>query len=168
MNKLINLVLTAALWRNYKFMILSVVALIVSVFVIGLVHDDYVQWAQYQLSQDNTSIPLSVGWSFIIKYMVYVVAISACFYANKWVNNKKALEKAQAGDDNSVLKKVLASAKAKTSSTSSKTQTKNTEAKKTTAKQIKPDASLDAFANIRAKQSLRTQADIVIDKKKAK
>ena len=60
MNKLINLVLTAALWRNYKFMILSVLTLIVSVFVIGLIHDDYVQWAQYQLSQDNGSIPLSV------------------------------------------------------------------------------------------------------------
>lgn len=167
MNKLINLVLTAALWRNYKFMILSVLALIVSVFVIGLIHDDYVQWAQYQLSQDNVSLPLSVGWSFIIKYLVYLLAICICFYANKWVNNKKALEKAVKGDDNSVLKKILASAKAKSSSSISPSPTEDKDSK-ANVKNIKPDASLDAFANIRAKQSLRTQADILIQKKKSK
>jgi len=167
MNKLINLVLTAALWRNYKFMILSVLALIVSVFVIGLIHDDYVQWAQYQLAKDTASIPLSVGWSFIIKYLVYLLAICLCFYANKWVNHKKTLEKAVTGDDNSVLKKILASAKGETSSSISPSSTEN-EKSKANVKNIKPDASLDVFANIRAKQSLRTQADILIQKKKAK
>ena len=94
MNKLINLILTAALWRNYKFMIISVVVLIVGVFVVGLIHDDYLQWAQYQLSQGDGSVPVSVGWSFIIKYAVYIAGMTLCFYANKWVNNKKALEKA--------------------------------------------------------------------------
>lgn len=90
-----------------------------------------------------------------------------CFYANKWVNNKKALEKAVKGDDNSVLKKILASAKAKTSSSISPIPTEDKESK-ANVKNIKPDASLDAFANIRTKQSLRTQADILIQKKKAK
>ena len=167
MNKLINLILTAALWRNYKFMIISVVVLIVGVFVVGLIHDDYLQWAQYQLSQGDGSVPVSVGWSFIIKYAVYIAGITLCFYANKWVNNKKALEKAVKGDDNSVLKKILASAKAKTSSSISPSSTEDKESK-ANVKNIKPDASLDAFANIRTKQSLRTQADILIQKKKAK
>jgi hypothetical protein len=162
MNKLINLILTAALWRNYKFMIISVVVLIVGVFVVGLIHDDYLQWAQYQLSQGDGSVPVSVGWSFIIKYAVYIAGITLCFYANKWVNNKKALEKAQAGEDNSVLKSIL-SFKTKTSSTAPKS-------KPTAAPKSKPAAasktqSNDAFANIRAKKSLRTQADILIDKK---
>lgn len=167
MNKLINLVLTAALWRNYKFMILSVLVLIVCVFVIGVMHADYVQWAQYQLAQDNASIPLSVGWSFIIKYVVYMLAICTCFYANKWVNNKKAYEKSQAGDENSVLKKVIASATFKPFSEKS-TESEGNLSNKPVAKHIKPNAKLDIFANIRTKQTLRTQADIVIDKKPTK
>ena len=146
MNKLINLILTAALWRNYKFMIISVVVLIVGVFVVGLIHDDYLQWAQYQLSQGVGSVPVSVGWSFIIKYAVYIAGINLCFYANKWVNNKKALKKAQAGEDNSVLKSILSF------------KTKSAPA----APKVKAN---DAFANIRAKKSLRTQADMLIDKK---
>ena len=91
MNKLINIILTAALWRNYKFMIISVLVLIASVFVVGLIHDDYLQWAQYQLTQSNGSVPVSIGWSFVVKYLVYIAAIVMCFYANKWVNNKKAM-----------------------------------------------------------------------------
>jgi len=146
MNKLINLILTAALWRNYKFMIISVVVLIVGVFVVGLIHDDYLQWAQYQLSQGDGSVPVSVGWSFIIKYAVYIAGMTLCFYANKWVNNKKALEKAQAGEDNSALKNIL-SFKTKSSPAAPKAKAN------------------DAFANIRAKKSLRMQADILIDKK---
>jgi len=156
MNKLINLILTAALWRNYKFMIISVLVLIVGVFVVGLVHDDYLQWAQYQLSQGDGSVPVSVGWSFIIMYAVYIAGITCCFYANKWANNKKALEKAQAGEDNSVLKSIL-SFKSKATTAAPKPQSSATP-------KSKPKTN-DAFANIRAKKSLRTQADILIDKK---
>jgi hypothetical protein len=77
---------------------------------------------------------------------VYIAGMTLCFYANKWVNNKKALEKAQAGEDNSVLKNIL-SFKTKSSPAAPKAKAN------------------DAFANIRAKKSLRTQADILIDKK---
>ena len=151
MNKLINLILTAALWRNYKFMIISVVVLIAGVFIVGLIHDDYLQWAQYQLNQPNGNIPVSVGWSFIVKYAVYIAGITGCFYANKWVNNKKALEKAQSGEDNSVLKSIL-SFKRKHSGKADETAQSGNQ-------------SEDVFANIRAKKSLRTQADMLIDKK---
>ena len=165
MNKLINIILTAALWRNYKFMIISVLVLIASVFVVGLIHDDYLQWAQYQLTQSNGSVPVSIGWSFVVKYVVYIAAIVMCFYANKWVNNKKAMQKAEAGEDNTVLKRIL-SFKRKVQDPEQPNQPlRKKQTHQGQGASTSPNVNKDVFANIRNKPKLRSQADIVIDNK---
>ena len=66
-----------------------------------------------------------------------------------------------------MLKKVIASATFKPFSEKS-TESEGNLSNKPVAKHIKPNAKLDIFANIRTKQTLRTQADIVIDKKQTK
>ena len=53
MNKLINIILSGLLWRRYKFLLVSLLVLIVFIFLSGQLHQDYLSYAQ---STDSVSV----------------------------------------------------------------------------------------------------------------
>ncbi|MFC3123389.1 hypothetical protein [Agaribacter flavus] len=154
MNKLINIVLSGLLWRRYKFLIVSLVLLIVSLVVVGQVHKDYVEFAQ---ATDNTS---SLGMSFVVKWGVWLLLISIFLAANHFYNKQKDKAEAQKSNTNSALSKVLKwrndklYAASKSSSPPSKSKQKTTE--------------IDPFEQIRTREKLRSYADLLIESKETK
>jgi uncharacterized membrane protein len=161
MNKLLNILLSGLLWRRYKFLLVSLIGLIVFIFLSGQIHQDYLAYAQ-----SNESV--SVGWSFALKWLAWIVAVIIFFMLNNWHNNKKQLQ-ADANDKNSTLQRIL-----KWKRTHPEDDAKqHVSAKKRTNQQpldsneaSERDAN-DPFAHLRDKTKLRTYADMIIEKKES-
>jgi hypothetical protein len=163
MNKLLNILLSGLLWRRYKFLLVSLIGLIVFIFLSGQIHQDYLAYAQ---SNEN----VSVGWSFALKWLAWIFAVVVFFMLNNWHNNKKQLQ-ADSQDKNSTLQRILKwkrthpqdDTKHGTKQSISASQRSN---KKTSEGVDAPysDAN-DPFAHLRDKAKLRTYADIIIENK---
>lgn len=159
MNKIINIILSGLLWRQYKFLIASLVLLIVAIFIVGQVHDDYIAYAQ------TSAQAAQVGWSFVVKWLAWLGAVLLFLVSNHFVNARK--EKIKAQKPSKSLKTILSfkvfkgADKADSNDTSvlkqngksSKEPTKETQA-----------GSEDPFAHLRDKEKLRSFADLVIEK----
>ncbi|MBT1449900.1 hypothetical protein KJ365_03330 [Glaciecola sp. XM2] len=152
MNKLINIILSGLLWRRYKFLLVSLLVLIVFIFLSGQLHQDYLSYAQ---STDS----VSVGWSFAIKWLSWLVAVVVFFALNNWHNNKKQAQ-VDVKDNNSTLQRILSWKKAHPE------EEQNKRERNPSDEQV--DRSDDPFAHLREKDKLRTYADIIIDKKPSK
>lgn len=155
MNKLINIVLSGLLWRQYKFLIVSLVLLIVVIFIVGQVHNDYIDYAN--TSNENAN----VGLSFIIKWLAWVGAVVAFFVSNHLVNKKKEREKAQA--PSSTLQKILAFKANKKSALKGEKESLNKQTNDNTSTSDQ-NSQQDPFAQIREKQKLRSMGDFLIEK----
>lgn len=156
MNKLINIVLSGLLWRKYKFLLVSLILLIVFVFVAGQIHSDYLAYAQ-------TTEGVSVGWSFAVKWLAWIVAIVIFFAANHWVNERKQKQDS-AQDKNSALQRILSwRAKAKPSKSNDKPA--SLQQQKEGLKAEHQASQKDPFAQLRTKDKLRSYADLIIEKK---
>lgn len=149
MNKLINIVLSGLLWRKYKFLLVSLIVLIAFVFLVGKIHQDYLAYAQ-------TTGGLSVGWSFAVKWLVWVIGIAVFLGLNHWVNKRKQ-KKSEVEDKNSALQRIL-----NWKNTHPDAKTKAFELSKD--KDATNDQS-DPFAALRNKDKLRSYADLIIEKK---
>nr|WP_136252116.1 hypothetical protein [Ningiella ruwaisensis] len=150
MNKIINIILSGLLWRKYKFLLVSLIALIVFVLIVGQVHQDYLAYAA---QSDNAS----VGWSFILKWLVWIIAIFAFFLLNNWYNKRKQSQ-ADKSDKNSALARIL-SFKKQTNENERESRVKAGDlTDKNTAEKSDP------FAHLRQKDKLRSYADLIIEK----
>lgn len=149
MNKLINIVLSGLLWRRYKFLLVSLIVLIAFVFLVGQIHQDYLAYAQ-------TIDDAQVGWSFALKWAVWLVSILLFLTANHWVNKRKQ-KKADLEDNNSALQRIIKwklSKKHKETDPPSGSKVDEGTADKS-----------DPFAQLRTKDKLRSYADLIIEKK---
>lgn len=178
MNKIINLVLSGLLWRRYKFLLVSLVLTIVFMVIVGQVHQDYLRYNE-MLEQ-----PKFVGWSFAIKWGVWVLALSLFLFANHWYNEKKQAQKDKENEGhNSALKKLLHRVSGKTTAGATQNakqkatqNNKDEEARASTSKQAgaarqgqdKENSDKDPFAELRNKDKLRSYAELIIDKKQTK
>lgn len=150
MNKILNIILSGLLWRQYKFLIVSLVLLIVSVFVIGQVHDDYLAYAQSTIESGGEGP--NVGLSFIIKWGLWILAFSLFIFSNHLANARKEKQKAEQGS-NKTLRTLLSFKRNKTPEPAIQKPVKTS----------KPNSSDDPFAHLRAKEKLRSYADLVIE-----
>jgi inner membrane protein involved in colicin E2 resistance len=158
MNKLINIVLSGFLWRKYKFLLVSLLLLIVFIFISGQVHQDYLAYAQ---STEN----VSVGWSFAIKWCVWILAIALFFMANHLVNERKQ-KREELQEKNSALQGILAwKRKVAGNKDVAKKASDDKFSRSTadTANDVK-----DPFEQLRKKDKLRSYADLIIEKHKDK
>lgn len=156
MNKLINIVLSGLLWRQYKFLIVSLLVLIGLIFVIGKSHDDYIAYASTSKEE------LNVGLSFVFKWLAWIGVIVVFFIANHLANLRKEKRKAQTPSKS--LKSIL-SFKSKQSKDTTLASVPETSSKKE-KDQIQSSAGNDPFDHLREKKKLRSLADILIDKQK--
>ena len=153
MNKLINIILSGLLWRQYKFLIVSLLLLIVVIFIVGEVHEDYLAFAQ--TSEEDAQ----VGLSFMLKWGVWLLAIGIFLFANHLVNARKNKEKALSASNKSLLN-ILQFNRGKKPFNKAEKQTDN--AQTHTGKNVETEN--DPFAHLRNKKKLRSYADLVIEK----
>lgn len=159
MNKIINIILSGLLWRQYKFLIASLILLVVSIFIIGQVHDDYISYAQ------TSEQAAQVGWSFVVKWMAWLLAVILFLISNHIVNARK--EKLKARNPSKSLKSILSfkalrGANKEASAAANVINQKETGCENNTKQQ--QESSGDPFAHLRDKDKLRSFADLLIEK----
>lgn len=154
MNKLINIVLSGLLWRRYKFMIVSLIILIACIFIVGQIHDDYLAYAQ------TSGEAVSVGASFIVKWLIWIVGFALFIFANHLANRRK--EKQAVNDTaNKSLLGILGQKFAKVKTGGDEVSVKP----KAKPKALETsDSKVDPFDALRSKDKLRSYADLLIDK----
>jgi hypothetical protein len=159
MNKIINIILSGLLWRQYKFLIASLVLLIIVIFVVGQVHDDYIAFAQ------TSAQVAQVGWSFVVKWLAWLVAIILFLVSNHFVNARK--EKIKAQKPSKSLKTILSFKVFKGADNADNNDSSVLQQNGKSSKSLKkerPASSEDPFAHLRDKEKLRSFADLVIEK----
>ena len=67
---LVRITFAHLVWRYYKRTIVQSLLTIVAIIVIGLIHSDYLAYAQSQQHNDY------VGLSFVVKWVVYLLALT--------------------------------------------------------------------------------------------
>jgi hypothetical protein len=134
-NQLLKWTLVISIWRKYKRHIGITIILILALFLTSLVHQDFVN---YSLVSDNSSL----GLSYLVKWLVYLVLVSVYWFSVGKINEN-------ARKDSDLHKKMKASKQRKP---------------KSTILDQEDSSSQDPFANIRGKKNLRSKADIALEK----
>ncbi|GLR72013.1 hypothetical protein [Agaribacter marinus] len=158
MNKLINIVLSGLLWRRYKFLIVTLLLLIVSILIVGQIHQDYVEFVQ--TTKEDTNLAMS----FVLKWLSWVVLLVVFGLANHFFNKKKEKIDALDSAGNSALSRVLLWRK-------DKEINRGLGLKKVSKKAEKmpnENDQRDPFAELREKEKLRSYADFLIQSKDKK
>lgn len=130
-NQVMKWTIIIGLWRKYQRHLYMSIVVIVSLLIVSLLHQDFIEFAQ----QSNSPY---LGLSYAIKWGVYLL-IAAGYVV--------------------VIKKINKGAR-----TDSQLHQMMKQSEKTKTKQENADSSLDPFANIRDKKTLRSKADFVIQK----
>jgi hypothetical protein len=138
-NQLLKWTLVISIWRKYKKHIGITIILILALFLTSLVHQDFVN---YSLVSNNNSL----GLSYLVKWLVYLALVSVYWFAVGKINKN-------ASKDSDLHKKMKASKKRTAKST-------------TTAQEDSNEP--DPFASIRGKKTLRSKADIALEKQNQK
>ncbi|GBL05852.1 hypothetical protein [Glaciecola sp. KUL10] len=149
MNKLINIVLSGLLWRRYKFLLVSLVITVISMVIVGQIHQDYLS---YNALLEE---PKHVGLSFALKWLIWIGSVILFLGVNHWYNQKKQAEKElDSGGTNTALKKLLG--RLQVTSTDEKSEQPQ-----------KKGQPKDPFEALRSKDKLRSYADVIIEKKQS-
>jgi len=136
-NQLLKWTLLISIWRKYKQYIGITVIFLLALVLTSFIHQDYVN---YSLVSDNENL----GLSYVVKWLVYLALVTAYWFA---VGKIKAMR----GKDSDLHRKMKVA--------DHKTTKKALENQSETG-----DEQPDLFANIRQKKSLRSKADIEIEK----
>lgn len=146
MNQIFRLTFITFIWKKYKRVIVSLVALIFSLWMVEQIHQDFVQYSQ--LNNDTSYLAAS----FVIKWIVFLLAAVLFVLINSLFKAKKATEKKvlKSQPKKAFFFKLSASEKVPFNDTlvdSSKNQ-------------------IDPFDAIRNKTKLRSKADVVLERAK--
>ena len=155
MHRLLKYFLTFLLWRNYKVLIVSTLLMVLTIIMINMAHSDYLMWAQMQ-----DPVP-ATGMSFVYKYLAYVALLLGFGWINHYANKKAEAEELSQPSKGNVILDAFDKIKPRKSSTDSDVAKQTVKLRAAAKDTHQPDP----FANIRKKKKLRSQADIVIEKK---
>jgi len=159
MNKIINIILSGLLWRRYKFLLVSLITLVIFMIIVGQVHQDYLRYNEIQ------NEPNYVGISFAVKWLVWFVSVAVFLTANHFYNKYKQAQKdAEQQSNNSALSKLIKRMKPSSANASANLNGKSDLSCEHDGN-VKTDPS-DPFSALRTKQKLRSYADVIIEKKK--
>ena len=152
MTQLFRLTFVAFIWKRYKQVIVSTLVLLLFLWIIEKVHQDFVHYSQ--LNADNAYL----GLSFVIKWLVFVLTSVLYLGINVWFRSNSTTPP----EDDSLLSKM----KSKTPQPrdvgrSGKNQ--HSEGSASDPKSAQSNES-DPFDAIRHKERLRSKADLVLQK----
>lgn len=128
--RLLTWTIIAALWRRYGKLLSILPLVLVSIFLISFLHDDYVKYVD--VSKNNAYL----HWSFLVKWLLIFIVLGAYWFYVRSILNKSGEKQ------NSVSEK-------------------NSEELKSSGQRQN-----DPFKNIRSKETLRSKADVIIEKGK--
>lgn len=129
--------LIVTLFKRYKKQLLTIITALLALLLIANVHQDYLS---YSSNINNEHI----GWSFIVKWALYIAVIIASFFTVKFLNKTNQVQKTE-GKLKQAFKKQKAESVQQTATQQS-----------------------DPFANIRKKDKLKSKADQVIEQSSTK
>lgn len=134
-NQMIKWTVILSLWRKYKSHLISSLTLLFILVLINIIHQDYLAYAE---SAQNKS----VGWSFLVKWALYITSIGVYVWRITVINKARSFD--------STLHKMM-------------------QAQKMPEKEVGEGTLVDSnkpdpFANIRGKKKLRSEADFLIEK----
>lgn len=134
-NQMIKWTVIISLWRKYKSHLISSLILIFTLVLINIIHQDYLAYAES--AQSN-----SVGWSFLVKWALYIFAVGVFLWRIMVINKARSFD--------STLHKMM--------------QVQQAPEKDVGEGRQADSNKRDPFANIRGKKKLRSEADFLIEK----
>jgi hypothetical protein len=133
-NKMFRFTAIMYFWKRYRQLILSTLCLFGVFWLVGTIHSDYVELSQLEQSNDY------LAQSFVIKWLIYLVAVAVYLMVNSRGKSGKRAEK--------------------------KAETKTKEKAAPKSEKGASASQVDPFSEIRNKDKLRSAADMVIEKHK--
>lgn len=141
------------IWRKYKGQVLTTVAYILGLLIISFIHSDYLDYVA--VSKQGQEF---VSKSFLLKWLAYIVITAAYF----WLFKSFSKVEQEGHEDLSFLRKFSSKRKTKASRFNSGND-KETGAKANQQEPKSADPTNDPFANIRKKEKLRSEADLIVE-----
>ena len=124
------------LWRKYKQHLLATIILLFGLLLINVVHQDFLAYAE-------TTNTANVGWSFAIKWLLFLVAIASYVWRLSMVNKRASFD--------STLHKMMQAQQNQSVAPSNESE---------------QSVKGDPFESIRNKKKLSSEADFIIGKDK--
>ena len=144
------------IWKKYKGQLLTTFAYLLGLLLVSLVHQDYLDYVA--VSNEGQGF---VSSSFLIKRVTYVSVTGASF----WIFSRFSKSAQWKHEDLGFLKKFSSSRKRSAVKKDQEQQPLRDAAATNNADNANPTQP-DPFANIRKKQKLRSEADLIIEKNK--
>lgn len=141
-NNLLKITLVSYLWKRYKRTIVALPLLLLYFWFVNLVHHDIIA---YTTLNDDTSW---LAWSFLVKWLFILVGVAVFVFIH--VTAKSTNENR------------LSDIMQRNSKDNLKDSLKNNASKE--SEPLSPEAE-DVFDRIRSKKSLRSKADVVLEKR---
>jgi hypothetical protein len=137
------------IWKKYKGQLLTTFAYLIGLLLISMVHKDYLDYVA--VANEGKAF---VSTSFLIKWVAYILLTGIYF----WLFGRFSKPAVKAHEDLGFLKKFAA-----------KKQNRNQNHKDFSVDAGTAETSQsapDPFANIRKKEKLRSEADLIIEQHK--
>lgn len=148
MKQLFRLTFVAFVWKRYKQVIVSTLVLLLFLWITEKVHQDFVNYSQ--LNADTAYL----GLSFVIKWLVFFLGSVVYLGINVWFRSNNTTP----SEGDSLLNKMQSTAPHTPSPSSNNQQDASA-----TSTSESANAS-DPFDAIRHKETLRSKADVVLQK----
>lgn len=141
------------IWKKYKGQLLTTLAYILGLLIISLVHSDYLDYVA--VSKQGQEF---VSKSFLLKWLAYII-ITAVYF---WLFKSFSKVEKEGHEDLSFLRKFSSKRKTKSGSVSGRSEDKVAKSVKSQGTKS-ANTSNDPFANIRKKEKLRSEADLIVE-----
>ena len=90
-NKLLKLTVAGLLWSRYGTMIVSTLLLFAWFWVVGMIHQDYLEYLALQETRG------SVGLSFVLKWLAFIAGVAVYWLFNSFVIRRTGRRREAAG-----------------------------------------------------------------------
>jgi hypothetical protein len=170
MNQIFRITFVTFIYKRYKQTILSTALLLLVLWLIEKIHQDFVNYSQ--LNEDTSFLAVSFGLKWFAFVCVTGLYTAWNLFFKRESFRKESLSKAERkkygqllNDDDELEDDLIAKMRAiPTSKVTSKVTAKTTEKGPQNEKDGE-DAKPDPFAQIRDKETLKSKADFVLHKK---
>jgi len=149
-NNLLKITLVSYLWKRYKRTIIALPLLLLYFWFVNLVHHDIIAYAT--LNNDTSWL----AWSFLVKWLFILVGVAVFVFIHV---TAKTTNESRLSD---VMQHNLKDSLSDNLKNSLKDKLKNSALKESGS--LTPEAE-EVFDRIRNKKSLRSKADVVLEKR---
>jgi hypothetical protein len=170
MNQIFRITFVTFIYKRYKQTILSTALLLLVLWLIEKIHQDFVNYSQ--LNEDTSFLAVSFGLKWFAFVCVTGLYTAWNLFFKRESFRKESLSKAERkkygqllNDDDELEDDLIAKMRAIPISKATSKFTAKTTEKEPQNEKDREDAKPDPFAQIRDKETLKSKADFVLHKK---